>query len=183
MERKFLEDLGIAKEVIDKVMEEHGKSVQEEQDKTKSKDAELSATKKTLEELQGKVKEFEGKDPKEMEKALTDLQKQHEGELSKLKLNSALELALAKSKAKRPEAVQALLDMDAIKLDGDKLLGFDDQITKLKESDAYLFEDDKTVANRKDSGREHGSAASAEKDAVLIAALREGAGLPLKKQN
>lgn len=183
MERKFLEDLGIEKEVIDKVMEEHGKTVQEEQDKTKSKAAELSATKKTLEELQGKVKEFEGKDPKEMEKALTDLQKQHEGELSKLKLNSALELALAKSKAKRPEAVQALLKMDKIKLDGDTLAGFDDQIKALKESDAYLFEDDDTITGRRDSGGEHGDTPDPDKDAKLVAALREGAGLPLKKQN
>ena len=39
------------------------------------------------------------------------------------------------------------LDLDKIKLDGDKLLGFDDQIEALKKSDAYLFEIDNAINN------------------------------------
>ena len=37
------------------------------------------------------------------------------------------------------QAVKALLDMDKVKLDGDQLLGIDEQLKALKESDSYLF--------------------------------------------
>ena len=49
------------------------------------------------------------------------------------------------AKSKNIKSVKANLDLEKIKLDGDKLLGFDDQIKALKESDAYLFEIDKSV--------------------------------------
>ena len=51
------------------------------------------------------------------------------------------------AKAKNVKSVKANLDLDKIKLDGDKLLGFDDQIEALKKSDAYLFDIDNTVDN------------------------------------
>ena len=43
-------------------------------------------------------------------------------------------------KVKNIKAVKALLDIDSIKLDGDKLLGLDDQLNGLKENESYLFE-------------------------------------------
>jgi|SRR5690625_565845 len=55
----------------------------------------------------------------------------------------SLEKSLSAAKVKNSKAVKALLDTDSIKLDGEKLLGLDDQLKAIKESDAYLFEEEK----------------------------------------
>ena len=59
--------------------------------------------------------------------------------MSQMQLDFALERALTTAKAKNPKAVKALLDMEKVKLDGEQLLGLDDQLKALKESDSYLF--------------------------------------------
>ncbi|MCI8309097.1 MAG: hypothetical protein HFJ45_02575 [Clostridia bacterium] len=66
-------------------------------------------------------------------------------EIEKVRLESKIDLAINNAKAKNVKSVKANLDLEKIKLDGDKLLGFDDQIEALKKSDAYLFEIDKKV--------------------------------------
>jgi len=56
------------------------------------------------------------------------------------KKDASIHLALAKVGAKNPKAVKALLNLEAVSVDGENLIGFADQIEKLKKSDAYLFE-------------------------------------------
>ena len=60
-------------------------------------------------------------------------------ELSAYKKDNAINMLLIKLGAKNTKAVKALLNMDAISLDGDHVIGLQDQLTALKESDAYLF--------------------------------------------
>ena len=71
---------------------------------------------------------------------------EYEEKLQKQSFDHVLEKSLTGAKVKNVKAVRALLDMEMIKLDGDTLKGLDEQVTKLKETDAYLFEseDDKT---------------------------------------
>lgn len=94
------------------------------------------------------------KDHEELSKQIKALQDQNkedadrfEAEKAKLKFEYALETALRDNKAKNPKAVKALLDVESIKLDGDKLLGLEDQIKSLQESESYLFkiEDEKSL--------------------------------------
>jgi hypothetical protein len=59
--------------------------------------------------------------------------------LAQMQLDFALERALAAAKAKNSKAVKALLDLEQVKLDGEQLLGLDDQLKAIKESDPYLF--------------------------------------------
>jgi len=78
----------------------------------------------------------------QIEKLKSDNQKtqqEYEQKLSATALNSAIDLAIHKAGAKNVKAVRALLSTEGIKLDGDKLIGFDDQVKTLRESDAYLF--------------------------------------------
>jgi len=95
-----------------------------------------------LESLKGQVKDNEeltaeiDRLKSENEAATTELQEK----LEKQAFDFSLEKALTDSKVRNPKAVKALLDVESIKLDGEKLLGLDDQIKALKESDAYLFE-------------------------------------------
>lgn len=67
----------------------------------------------------------------------------YEKKLADMEFGYALDTALAGAKVKNVKAVRALLQHDTLKLDGGKILGLDDQLTKLKESDGYLFESDK----------------------------------------
>jgi DNA-directed RNA polymerase alpha subunit len=65
-----------------------------------------------------------------------------QAKLDKQAFDFALERSLSKEKAKNPKAVKALLDTESIKLDGDKLLGLDEQLKSLKENEAYLFDEE-----------------------------------------
>ena len=60
-------------------------------------------------------------------------------ELEAVKKDSKIEIALINAGARNIKSVKANLDLDKVKLDGDKLFGFDEQLEALKKSDAYLF--------------------------------------------
>lgn len=86
-------------------------------------------------------------DNEALQKQISDLQKinaeqkeAHETELNQLKLDNAIESALAASGSKNGKAVRALLDMTKVKLGKDgKLTGLDEQLKEVQKSDAYLF--------------------------------------------
>jgi hypothetical protein len=65
---------------------------------------------------------------------------EYQAKLNQQAFDFALKDALTAAKAKNPKAVEALLNKEAIKLDGDKLLGLEEQLKSIKESDAYLFD-------------------------------------------
>lgn len=89
-------------------------------------------------------------------KQINDLQdankqtaKEYQDKLDKQAFDFALEKAIAAAQAKNPKAVKALLNVESIKLDGDKLLGLEDQLTALKTSDGYLFGEAPGLSGRK----------------------------------
>jgi uncharacterized protein with gpF-like domain len=63
----------------------------------------------------------------------------YEKKLQDQLFDTKLDDALCDAKAKKLKAVKALLDLESIKLDGDKLLGLEDQLKKVIEEDSYLF--------------------------------------------
>jgi hypothetical protein len=138
MKRKFLEDLGLEKEDIDSIMAENGKDVEKAKADYEDVKAQLETANATItdlkknnvdnEKLQNKVTEYE-----------TEIAKLKD-EAAKKDFNYRLEDALKGSKAKNLKALKALLDMDKVKLEGDKFTGLEEQLTALKESDAYLFD-------------------------------------------
>ncbi len=84
----------------------------------------------------------------ELKKQIEELQEANrrateewQAQMSQMKLDFAIERALTAAKAKNIKAVKALLDMDKVKLDGDQLLGIDEQLKALQQSDPYLFGD------------------------------------------
>ena len=110
--------------------------------KLDDKVTELSTANKTIADLQTAVKKFDGVDVDKLNQQIADLNEKYTNDTSALKLDSALNMALVGAKAKNPKLAKAALDMSVIKLDGDKLLGFEEQLEKLKESDGYLFDSD-----------------------------------------
>lgn len=69
--------------------------------------------------------------------------KAHETEIKRLKIDTAVELALSAAKAKNVKAVKALLDLDKAELDADGTVkGLADQIKKLAEApdSGFMFD-------------------------------------------
>ena len=153
MSREELKELGLTDEQIDKVMASYGKSVKEikeKADKAESAEAQIEDYKqqikdrdKQLTDLEGKAKGNEDLEAEikrlkdDNETATTELQ----AKLDKQIYDFALEKALTKANVRNPKAIKALLNTETIKLDGETLLGLDDQLKAVKESDPYLFEE------------------------------------------
>nr|BDD44477.1 scaffold protein [Bacilli bacterium]BDD44721.1 scaffold protein [bacterium] len=151
MNRDFLKEQGLSDEQIEAVMKEHGKTLNE----TKEKADKVDGLEGQVEDLQGQIKDRDKQlkdlsakagdneelqqQIKDLQKANDDAQKEYEEQLYRQRKEAKLELALKDALAKNPKAVKALLNSEAISLDGDNLLGLDEQLTALKESDGYLF--------------------------------------------
>ncbi|CAM4128855.1 phage scaffolding protein [Jeotgalicoccus halotolerans] len=159
MKREFLRGLGIDEEHIPKILDEHHDSLKEYKDSA-SKVTDLEAQLNTAnEELSNRDKQIE-----ELKSSTTDneaLQKQlddykanndkYEETLSKVKLESAIKLAVAKD-ANDANDVLALLDKEGLELDGDTVKGLDDKLTALRESKPYLFESNKKTGRTPSEG-------------------------------
>lgn len=117
---------------------------------------EVNETKKALEKTvkarDGQLEELKKVDAAGMQETIVKLQEanktaavEHEAALAQLRLDHTLESYLRDQKVKNPKALRGMLDMEKIKLDGDKLLGIEDQIQAIKASDTYLFADGEPV--------------------------------------
>ena len=85
----------------------------------------------TSEELKKQIEQLQADNKKASE--------EWQAKMAQMQLDFAIEKALAAAKAKNAKAVKALLDLEKVKLDGEQLLGLDDQLKELQKSDAYLF--------------------------------------------
>ena len=113
--------------------------VKELQGQLKDRDdqlVELGKKAKDSEELTGEIDR--------LKKENADKDTEYQGKLQQQAFDTKLNDALRDAKAKKPAAVKALLDLESIKLDGDKLLGLEDQLKKVIEEDSYLFESEET---------------------------------------
>lgn len=162
MTRKFLEDLGIAKELIDKILDENSADIGKEIGKTKTAQEELgrvsgklkSAT-ETLEEmkrssgdtaeLQKQLKELQDKyttDTTALQKQITD--RDYTDAISKAIAAYKEQHKLSKvfsSKGAERDFVAALREKGLELKDG-AITGFDDFIKAQKEADPDAFESD-----------------------------------------
>lgn len=114
---------------------------------------ELEKANETIKGLQTTVAKFDGVDVEKLKKDASDWENKYNTDLAAVKLDNALNMKLVESKVKNPKLVKAALDMTVIKMDGENLLGLTEQLDKLKESDAYLFE-----AETKDDPKGNGGA-------------------------
>lgn len=76
----------------------------------------------------------------------TEVTTNHDKVVNDLKLDNALNMSFKEYRAKDNRLVKSLLDLSGISLDeSGKLTGLDEQIKGIKESHAYLFEEDKPL--------------------------------------
>lgn len=143
--------------------------------------SELGKANDTIKGLKDTVAKFDGVDVEGLKQSAADWENKYNTDIAAVKLDSAVNLELVAAKAKNPKLVKAALDMSVIKLDGEKLLGFTEQVDKLKESDAYLFdveeEPAKDGARVYDTGGNHSGGSNHD---PFTAAMMQGAGLETK---
>lgn len=187
MKTEFLKELGLSQEVINKIMEENGKDIAAEQLKTTNKAEELKTANETIKSMGEKIKAFDGVDVEKLKKSVGEWETKYNTDIAAVKRDSAIDLALTAAKAKNPKAAKALLNLEGVKLDGEKLLGLDEQLAKLKTSDAYLFGDaesdkakEKTGPGSVNTGGEHGDTGIDNVDKFMAAAYK-GAGIEAPK--
>lgn len=152
MKRKFLEDLGLEKEVIDKIMTENGNDVN-------AIKADYESVKQERDSLAAQVTERDGQletlkastgDVEAMKNQITALQadnqtakEKYESDMKELKLVTAIKLAIGDS-AQDADLVAGLFDKEKLILSDDgKVTGLDDQLKELKKNKAFLFKEEK----------------------------------------
>ena len=72
---------------------------------------------------------------------------EYEGKISKQALENAFDKKMAALTPKNAKAAKALFDMAKISLDGENLIGFDEQAKPILEANAFLFGEDVVVGN------------------------------------
>ncbi|ANB62262.1 phage scaffolding protein [Anoxybacteroides amylolyticum] len=149
MKREFLESLGLEKDVIDKIMAEHGKSVEAQKAKVDDLKTSLDNMKKQLEQRDNDLKQLkkQAEGNEELQTKLADLEKRYkdekaayEAKIKETQLNSAIKLAI-NGKVHDADLVASLLDKNTIELDenGNITKGLDEQLKALQETKSFLF--------------------------------------------
>lgn len=157
MKREFLENLGLEKETVDKIMAEHGASVEREKDKVKQVKEDLEKVKEQLEARDNDLNELKktAGDAKEIQDKLDELQKKYDTEtqdyLKQIQardyadaMSSAISGASIKFSSKAAEkAFRDELKNKALNVKDGKLEGFDAFLKTQKEADPDAFAPDK----------------------------------------
>ena len=148
MKRKFLEDLGLETDAIEKIMAEAGKDVTSLKARVDDLTEQLNVKETTISEKNNKIAELEKVDVEAIKTAEYERGKQEGSkEIEVFKKQNALDKALQGYKAKDANIISKMLDMEKVKFN-DKfeiVEGLEEQINPLKESHDYLFENDKPL--------------------------------------
>ena len=181
MQRKFLEDLGLDKDNIDKVLNRYN------QDLEKAKQpliVERDGLKDQLKTAQDALKEFDGVDVKDLQGKIDSLNtelankdKEYKDKIADMEFTSVLDSALSKSGAKNSKAVKALLDLDNLKTSKNQAEDIEEAINNVKSDNDYMFKSDEPIKNPvKNTGN-----TSIKPDSM--SAIRSAMGLGEPKEN
>jgi len=148
MKRKFLEDLGLETDAIEKIMAEAGKDVTSLKARVDDLTEQINVKDTTISEKNNKIAELEKVDVEAIKSAEYERGKtEGSKEIEVFKKQNALDKALSKYKAKDTGILSKMLDMEKVKYN-DKfeiVEGLEDQINSIKESHDYLFDNDKPL--------------------------------------
>lgn len=185
MKKEFLQQLGLADDAVEKILAEYGKEIEtvksREAQKAEQAAAGLKTAQDTIAGLQEAVKKFDGVDVDKLKAELAGMQDKYDKDISAAKLDAALRLELVKAKSRDEVSVRANLDQSLLKLDGEKILGLEEQLARLKSEKGFLFEPDKPenepAGITLHSGPAHGAPLEPEPLASFVSSARQAAGL------
>ena len=178
MQRKFLEELGLEKDMIDKIMDENGKDINREKEKANSLKTQLDTAKETLKGFEGvDVAELQGK----VAQLTSDLEAkdtEYQAKIADMEFNSTLDSAISASGAKNSKAVKALLDIDTLKSSKNQAEDIKNALEAVKTENDYMFGSKEPVNNVvHDTGSNQNSGVTKE----MFAKMGYGERLKLKQ--
>ena len=192
MERKFLEELGLDKEAIDKIMAQHGKDIEAHKTSAENAAKDRDTYKGQLDEVSKKLQAFDGVDVEALRGEVETLKKDmaakdadFQSQLADRDFQALLTAGITEAKGKNPKAIAALLDIDALKASKNQKEDMAAAIKALAESEAYLFGEASTTPGsttpaKVKTGGEHTEANNTSTDPFVAAAMK-GAGLSTGK--
>lgn len=191
MERKYLEELGLEKEAIDKIMAQHGKDIEAHKASAETAAKDRDAYKGHLDDVSIKLKAFDGVDIEGLRGEVDTLKKDmatkeagFQSQLADRDFQALIAAGITEAKGKNPKAITALLDIEALKTSKNQKDDTAAALKALAESDAYLFgEPDKNTNTpaKVNTGGEHTENNNTSTDPFVAAAMK-GAGLSTGKE-
>lgn len=164
MKTEFLKELGLEKEVIDKIFTENGKDVEAEKAKAEKIKIDFEQLKTEKEALNDRLTERDTQleDLKKTAGSADELQKQiealqtdnkakeetHAAEITQLKINNSVKEAITAAGGKNAKAISALLELENAELTEDgQVKGLTEQIKKLQSAEdaKFLFNNNKVT--------------------------------------
>lgn len=151
MKREFLKDMKLTDEQIDAIMAENGKDVNGLKEQVNSLTTEKDGLQSQLTERDTQLKDLKGKvkDSDELTAEIDKLQKankeakeKYEADLTAQQKSFLIDKALTNAGARNAKAVSSLLDLDSVEVKDGQLIGLDDQLKALRDSDGYMFKED-----------------------------------------
>lgn len=154
-----LKALGLDEETAKKVLKAYQDSIKDRYipiERFNEVNEEKKELKTQIEERDTQLKELKVKAAgnEELTNKITELEnlnkqtkEEYENKIAALRKETSIELALRDEKAKNIKAVKALLDLEKVSLDGNNLIGLEEQLKTLKEKESYLFGED-TIRGR-----------------------------------
>lgn len=141
MKRDFLtQELGLSKEMTDKIMAQYGESVnslKSENQRLLHENEGLKTAAQGAEESKNRIGELENLNS-ELNESVLKLTK----ELNNSKIGGMVTAGLLSAGARNLKAVSALIDMEKITVEDDKVTGLTEQIEAVKNECGYLFYDE-----------------------------------------
>ena len=143
--KSHVTDDKLYEEIDKKVDTEIGKGFVAREDFNVANEAKKKAE-RTIKERDKKLEELKKADPEKLQAEITRLQgvnttaqSEYDEKLKKTVLGFKLDTQLIKEGAVNVKAVRALLDESKITLDGDNLIGLNEQLKAVKDSDKWAF--------------------------------------------
>ena len=162
MKRKFLEDLGLEKEAIDKIMAENGNDVNAAKADYETIRQQLDTANKQVQERDGQLEQLKNAtgDVGALKQQIVTLQtenkaaqEKYEADLKDLKLSAAIKMAVGNN-AYDTDLVAGLFDKTKLILSEDgQVTGLEDQLKTLKKEKAFLFKEEKTPQQQIKGGK------------------------------
>ena len=154
MQRKFLEELGLEKDVIDKIMAENGSDIEKVKADRDNYKSQLKTAQEALKTAQEALKDFEGVDVKELNGKIAQLNNdlaakdtEYQQKIADMEFNSVLDSAITAAGARNAKALKALLDIESLKSSKNQAEDIKSAIDAVKTDNGYLFNSDEPFQN------------------------------------
>ncbi|MGN1165081.1 MAG: phage scaffolding protein [Lachnospiraceae bacterium] len=183
MKRKDLEDLGIEKENIDKIMDWNGADIEAEKAKTTAAEGERDNYKSQLDTATEELNKLKDMKPEEMQETITKLQNdlkakddEYAAKEAQRLFDDSLDKAITAAGGRNPKAIRGMLDLKTLQESKDQTEDIKKALETIKESDAYLFGVNEPINNPV------GPTSGGGGIDATTAAMRAAAGLPPVKE-